>query len=55
MARGRILLVEDDAALAELVSWHLEREEFEVERTATARKRCCSHARLRPTWCCSTG
>jgi two-component system phosphate regulon response regulator PhoB len=34
MARGRILLVEDDAALAELVSWHLEREEFEVERTA---------------------
>lgn len=34
MARARVLLVEDDAALAELVSWHLEREEFEVERTA---------------------
>ena len=30
---GRVLLVEDDAALAELVSWHLEREGFEVERT----------------------
>lgn len=33
MARARVLLVEDDAALAELVSWHLEREDFEVERT----------------------
>lgn len=34
MARARVLLVEDDAALAELVSWHLEREDFEVERTS---------------------
>jgi two-component system phosphate regulon response regulator PhoB len=33
MARARVLLVEDDAALAELVSWHLERDDFEVERT----------------------
>ena len=31
MARARVLLVEDDAALAELVSWHLERDDFEVE------------------------
>jgi two-component system phosphate regulon response regulator PhoB len=30
---GKVLLVEDDAALAELVSWHLERDGFEVERT----------------------
>ena len=34
MGRARVLLVEDDAALAELVSWHLEREDFEVERTS---------------------
>jgi two-component system phosphate regulon response regulator PhoB len=34
MARARVLLVEDDAALAELVSWHLEKDDFEVERTA---------------------
>jgi len=34
MARARVLLVEDDAALAELVSWHLERDDFEVERTS---------------------
>jgi two-component system, OmpR family, phosphate regulon response regulator PhoB len=34
MSRARVLLVEDDAALAELVSWHLEREDFEVERTS---------------------
>jgi two-component system phosphate regulon response regulator PhoB len=30
---GRVLLVEDDAALAELVSWHLERDGYVVERT----------------------
>ncbi|SNS07251.1 two-component system, OmpR family, phosphate regulon response regulator PhoB [Sphingomonas laterariae] len=33
MARARLLLVEDDAALAELLVWHFEREEFEVEHT----------------------
>ena len=30
---GRVLLVEDDAALAELVCWHLERDGYVVERT----------------------
>jgi two-component system, OmpR family, phosphate regulon response regulator PhoB len=30
---AQILLVEDDAALAELVSWHLEREGYRVTRT----------------------
>ncbi len=34
MLKGRILLVEDDAALAELLSYHLEREEFEVQHTS---------------------
>lgn len=34
MARARLLLVEDDEALAELLSWHFEREDFDVERTA---------------------
>ena len=33
MAKGRILLVEDDPALAELLTYTLEREEFAVERT----------------------
>lgn len=33
MSRGRILLVEDDPALAELLVWQFEREEFEVEQT----------------------
>jgi len=28
-----MLLVEDDAALAELVAWHFEREDFDVRRT----------------------
>jgi len=34
MSRARLLLVEDDAALAELLLWHFRREEFEVEHTA---------------------
>jgi two-component system, OmpR family, phosphate regulon response regulator PhoB len=34
MSRARILLVEDDRSLVELLTWNLEREEFEVEHTA---------------------
>ena len=34
MARAKLLLVEDDAALAELLRWHFEREDFAVEQTA---------------------
>ena len=34
MAKGRILLVEDDSALAELLVFNLRREEFEVRHTA---------------------
>jgi two-component system phosphate regulon response regulator PhoB len=34
MSRGKLLLVEDDKTLAELLVWHFEREEFEVTRTA---------------------
>ena len=33
MSRARMLLVEDDAALAELVTWHFTREGFEVTQT----------------------
>jgi len=31
--KGRLLLVEDDYGLAELLRWHFEREEFDVEQT----------------------
>src|SRR3546814_17933840 len=34
MAKGRILLVEDDNALAELLFYNLKREDFEVAHTA---------------------
>jgi two-component system phosphate regulon response regulator PhoB len=34
MSKGRLLLVEDDKTLAELLIWHFEREEFDVVRTA---------------------
>ncbi|MFD1612567.1 phosphate regulon transcriptional regulator PhoB [Sphingomonas tabacisoli] len=34
MARAKMLLVEDDAALAELLVWHFTRENFEVQQTA---------------------
>jgi len=33
MARANMLLVEDDAALAELLTWHFQREDFEVAQT----------------------
>jgi two-component system phosphate regulon response regulator PhoB len=34
VSKGRILLVEDDAALSELLIYHFTREDFEVQRTA---------------------
>jgi two-component system phosphate regulon response regulator PhoB len=34
MSKGRLLLVEDDKALAELLVWHFTRQEFAVRRTA---------------------
>ncbi len=33
MSRGHMLLVEDDAALAELVTWHFRKEGFDVAHT----------------------
>ncbi|OYW20962.1 MAG: phosphate regulon transcriptional regulatory protein PhoB [Sphingomonas sp. 12-62-6] len=33
MARAKMLLVEDDAALAELLIWHFKREDFDVQQT----------------------
>ncbi len=35
MTRGKILLVEDDAALAELLTYNFRREEFDVQATAS--------------------
>jgi len=34
MSGGKLLLVEDDKALAELLVWHFERQGFQVRRTA---------------------
>ncbi len=34
MIKGRLLLVEDDPALIDLLKWHFEREDFDVEHTA---------------------
>ena len=31
--KGRLLLVEDDPALTDLLKWHFEREDFDVEHT----------------------
>lgn len=33
MARAKMLLVEDDAALAELLNWHFQREDFDIAQT----------------------
>ena len=32
--KGRLLLVEDDPALTDLLTWHFQREDFDVEHTA---------------------
>ena len=34
MSKGKLLIVEDDRALADLLIWHFTRQEFEVRRTA---------------------
>ena len=34
MSRARLLLVEDDKVLADLLVWHFEREEYDVRQTA---------------------
>jgi two-component system, OmpR family, phosphate regulon response regulator PhoB len=34
MAKAKMLLVEDDAALAELLVWHFQRENFDIRHTA---------------------
>jgi two-component system, OmpR family, phosphate regulon response regulator PhoB len=34
MSKGKLLLVEDDKALAELLIWHFQRQDFDVRRTA---------------------
>jgi two-component system phosphate regulon response regulator PhoB len=34
MGRAKMLLVEDDAALAELLVWHFQRENFDIRHTA---------------------
>ena len=34
MVNGNLLLVEDDPALADLLKWHFEREDFQVWHTA---------------------
>ncbi|HYJ52421.1 MAG TPA: phosphate regulon transcriptional regulator PhoB [Allosphingosinicella sp.] len=33
MMKGRLLLVEDDPALTDLLQWHFQREDFDVEHT----------------------
>ena len=39
MARARMLLVEDDAALAELLTYHFKREDFELVYELTTKMR----------------
>ena len=53
--RLRLLLVEDDPALTDLLQWHFAREDFDVAIPATARRRCARRGRRRPTSSCSTG
>jgi two-component system phosphate regulon response regulator PhoB len=55
MTGARILLVEDDEALAELLTWHLRREGHHVEHTTDGEEALLLGPRDRPISCCSIG
>jgi two-component system phosphate regulon response regulator PhoB len=48
VTKARLLLVEDDRSLAELLIWHFEREEFEVVRTADGEEALLLADEMRP-------
>ena len=53
--KGRVLVVDDDAALAEMLGIVLRGEGFEPTFVADGRPRASvSSARPSPTWCCWT-
>ena len=55
MTRKKLLLVEDDKALAELLIWHFEREEFDVIRTGDGEEALLLAEETRPMSSFSTG
>jgi two-component system, OmpR family, phosphate regulon response regulator PhoB len=48
MTKARLLLVEDDPALADLLVWHFERERFDVRRTANGEEALLLAAEMLP-------
>ena len=54
-SKGRVLVVDDDASLAEMLSIVLRQEGFESRVCARAATRPWTRsASSGPTWCCST-
>ena len=53
-AQGRVLVVDDDASLAEMLAIVLRQEGFDSRIVAAATWRWTRSATTGPTWCCST-
>jgi len=53
--KPRVLIVEDETALVELLRYNLEQSGFRVRLPMTARRRWPRSRRTCPTSCCSTG
>ena len=53
-SRPRMLVVDDDAALAEMLSIVLRNEGFEPSGARTGTRRSARSATPSPTWCCWT-
>ena len=54
MANEKILVVDDDANICELLRLYLTKEGYQVTVATTARKAWKSSIRSNPTWCCWT-
>ena len=50
----KVLIVEDDGNIAELLHLYLEKEGFETQVARTAARGWSSSAPSGPTWCCWT-
>ena len=55
MARAKMLLVEDDAALAELLIYHFKREDFDIAHTPDGEEALLLAKERPPISSCSTG
>jgi two-component system phosphate regulon response regulator PhoB len=54
-AKPLVLVVEDEAALATMLRYNLEKQGFRVDEAADGQEALTRIAERSPTWCCWTG